>query len=317
MAVVGLISAIIQGVFTSLGYSKNKRALIPMKLFIKKAALSGILAMSALFAASQADAAVFTAGDLLMGFRATGGQGSDQTIVINLGAGTTYRDSTGNVINIVNIGANLESIYGDTWYDRTDLYFGVIGVRTNASSGAAVNGDPYRTIYASSSRNSDGSVAGLANSPSWVIGSSTDMGTGSTQIVGFQSNYSTSTASSNPQVSVISTSLDNTWENYNNGSTSFAIFNGGIEQSFGAGAWGTLGAAGSVEGALDLQRILATTSGANPTGTLRTGSYEGTFTIDQDGNVSFITVPEPSTYALIALGLVAIVVFRRRLSLNA
>ena len=72
---------------------------------------------------------------------------------------------------------------------------------------------------------------------------------------------------------------------------SFDNFNGGVEQMFAADPWGTYGAAGSVEAALDFYRLqarndIATQYGfAQPTGT---AVFKGTFTINQSGQISFV-----------------------------
>jgi hypothetical protein len=75
--------------------------------------------------------------------------------------------------------------------------------------------------------------------------------------------------------------------------TAFNIFGGGVQQVGSASSFGTFGAAGSVEFALDLYRILAKTGITNQVaGSLRSGSYEGTVTINSSGKVSFIAKAE-------------------------
>jgi len=90
--------------------------------------------------------------------------------------------------------------------------------------------------------------------------------------------------------------------------TAFSNFAGGVQQSQASSgkpaSIGTFGPVADVEFALDLYRIVSVTG---KTGQLSgdvagTGSYEGTLTLDNAGNVSFVTVPEPSTYAMIGLG---------------
>jgi hypothetical protein len=102
--------------------------------------------------------------------------------------------------------------------------------------------------------------------------------------------------------------------------TAYGGFPGGVMANFeAANAIGSFGGQ-SVESALDLYRILASTSAAGTVdvGTLRTGQYQGSFVIDQSGDVSFIVtdvvpVPEPATMvAGLALGAVATLTRRRR-----
>ena len=86
-------------------------------------------------------------------------------------------------------------------------------------------------------------------------------------------------------------------------STSFNTFNGGIEFKFAAGSWASgasFGDAGVVEAALDLYRLQARNDISGQSGfgaAVRSGSYEGTFTINQSGQVSFIvTGAAPAGY---------------------
>ncbi|MFM2167808.1 MAG: hypothetical protein RIS79_2179, partial [Verrucomicrobiota bacterium] len=98
--------------------------------------------------ASQASATTYVAGDLLLGFRASGGTGSSTNLIVNLGqADTVYRDAISNLTNIVDIGTLLNSTYGTGWDTRSDLFWGIVGVRTASSVGSAVDGDPIRTNY--------------------------------------------------------------------------------------------------------------------------------------------------------------------------
>jgi hypothetical protein len=94
------------------------------------------------------------------------------------------------------------------------------------------------------------------------------------------------------------------------GSTWMAFANrGGTRGNFGSGTNGT---------ALDLFRVLGTLIGANPTGLLREGSYEGTFHITDAGVVSYTAaptasaVPEPSHLVFLSLGVIGVIYRRRR-----
>ena len=105
--------------------------------------------------------------------------------------------------------------------------------------------------------------------------------------------------------------------------TAFNNFAGGVSQQGTAGNHGTFGSAGTAEFNLDLYRMLARATGGSPIanqvdGPLRSGSYEGTFTINSGGSVSFqaiSAVPEPSgALALGLIGTVAGLGYRRRRS---
>ncbi|MEI8312187.1 MAG: PEP-CTERM sorting domain-containing protein [Verrucomicrobiota bacterium] len=276
--------------------------------------------------ASQARAATYNAGDLIMGFRVTGGIGSSSNLLVNLGSAITFRDLTStNILNITNIGTDLSNTFGTgagngvEWYNRTDLSFGVVGVYSSASSGAVTSGDPVRTLYASQTRTAVGTL-GSANSATPTGISGTNMGTSATSMVSLGgTTFTNATASlNNSSVAIVGTGA-NTWTANTSGTTDFNAFNPGVEQTFTASAWstGTFGTATNVEGAVDLYRVLNSTSGASPTGPLRSGSYEATILINQSGQVSVSAVPEPSTYALFGLGAGAIVFAVRRRQLKA
>ena len=103
----------------------------------------------------QADAAPFqfNNGDLILGIRATSGTGSTKNVFLNLGSGVSYRDN-GNLGQLANIDTTLTEVYGPNWFDRDNLYFGIIGnLSPSATSGFGsaqpVNGDPSRTFYIS------------------------------------------------------------------------------------------------------------------------------------------------------------------------
>jgi hypothetical protein len=98
--------------------------------------------------------------------------------------------------------------------------------------------------------------------------------------------------------------------------SSFSVLaSGGVQGDFGAGSFGTLGGV-TAEGALDLYRIHAVSpAGTVEAGTNRLGQFQGTFVIEQDGDLSYIVtpVPEPATMvAGLALGAVATLTRRRR-----
>lgn len=252
--------------------------------------------------ASQASATTYVAGDLLLGFRASGGTGSATNLIVNLGqADTVYRDAVANITSVVDIGTLLTSTYGAGWDTRSDLFWGVVGVRSNSSIGAAVDGDPVRTNYVTAAQTSVS--PGTQQSSAWnltIAQQRTDL---ANAIFGLAGNYDAfSTAVTN--TALLPAGTGSTWSTNNDGTSSFTLA-GTVEGNFGAGASGT---------ALDLYRILNATSGANPTGTVGLGSYEGTFTISNAGVVGFAVtaVPEPSRALLAGLGLAGIAFRRRR-----
>lgn len=291
----------------------------------RKLSLFALVALGVVAFATPSQAATYSAGDLILGFRVTGGTGAGSDLLVNLGASTTYRDLNGsNLWNITNIGTDLVATYGSNWYDRTDLSFGIAGVYTNISDGNGGtnnNGDPGQTLYFTKSRTAVGTV-GSASSSVTSNYSNTNMSTAS---AGMQSlgatTYAGATASSNnSKVAIVSSSGGNSWTTYTSGASDFGVISGGVEQVFASGSWqgGTFGAASNVEGALDLYRYLQTTTGASPSGTAKTGLYLGSVVIDQTGNLNAIVnsaaVPEPSTFAMAGIAAIAagFVAYRRK-----
>ena len=267
-----------------------------------------ILAAASIACATQTASAAlaFNNGDLILGFHASAGTGATQNVFFNLGSPIAYRDGTNPAGTIGNIGTTLSSVYGNDWYSRTDLYFGVIGnLNANANTGlgsrAAVDGDPSRTFYLSRATNTAGS-ASLIQAGTY---SGANLGAAGTTLSGMEGIFPNLTTEADGAAILSSSSQpvewNNSWTTRNPiGGASFGIFTGGIQQNFGKAGSTTL---------VDLQRVLSTNTGASPTGTVGGGTYETTFAISNTGNIS--AIPEPSTTLLGALGVIALLRRRR------
>lgn len=251
-------------------------------------------------AATSADAATFVQGDVLLTFRAS--TGSNTLVTVNLGQASQFRNaqtSGTNLINFTNVGAALNSTYGTAWQtgDAT-LNWAVAGINNSS----AVGGDPLRTTYLSVAQ--DIVSPGVQSSTAWgdpsALGT-TARGNLNSQLSSAQASFISATEST-PGMVLLSNAVT-TWDE-----NVLGAFHSGssAEGNFAAGASGT---------ALDLYRILNTPVGANPAGTAGVGSWEGTFTINSSGQISFITtsvVPEPSRALLGGLGMAGLVLRRRR-----
>jgi hypothetical protein len=283
-----------------------------MKLKTKIIALLA-LASSALVIPANA-AVTFTQGDLILAVRsATEGK----TYMVNLGAGTTYRDATADNTSVVTVLTDLNANFSG-WQNRSDVTWSIFGVRASSTLAGVVNGDPGQTIYLSRAQSPLGTqetawgVAGQLVSASNHTNAAVNMS-------GVQANefnnavIGTESAAVNGKViadaNTVYDTLGNTWG-------AFTASNGtvaGSQGNFGSGTAGT---------ALDLFRSLGTTTGANPGGTARVGSYEGTFHINDLGVVgysvapTFAAIPEPSRALLLGLGATGLL-FRRRRSAQA
>lgn len=270
------------------------------------------------------------AGDIVLFAQAFGGS---QSLMLNIGTGQGFRDTTSNIFDIKNIGSELQTIsnttsFGGNWYENPDMYWGVAGVRdtgTSTSAAAGPTGDPGRTLYATKSRGNTGAnafVAGTANSTAWSGFLNSDMTTGAgginTMTLRMESVATTDR--------LVESNANSQVDNQNpflgaNPGTAFGIFTGGVQNvttsKFGAGTWGTL-AGVAAESTLDLYRVLSTTvSSGQVGGPLRSGSFEGSFVVDSTGDVSFIVnatpVPEPTTMgATLLVGCAAAAMRRRR-----
>jgi hypothetical protein len=269
---------------------------------IKRGLLLG--SMLAMTAPSAMAAWSFPNGNLLLGFQATGGQGSTVNVFFNLGSGVTARDDADQGL-LGNINADLTAAYGANWYNRTDLYFGVVGnlnfaPTTGLGSATPVAGDPSRTFYVSAPTIDIGDGAlhtGLTSSSLGVAGNNF-----SGQEAMVRTLNTTASGATVLNQATNPTEWSNGWSSWNTvGGSSYNVFSG-IQDSFGQ--------AGSIN-YIDVQRILATNTGANPAGTVGSGTWETTIGIGSDGNI--YAVPEPSAAVLAGLaGLVG--VFRRRRS---
>ena len=256
-----------------------------------------------LFASQAVNAApvTYTDGDLFLGFRATGGTGATQTYLINIGQASNYRDALPNVTLNLTLGAiatDLSAIYGASWFTRSDILWGVVGVQ--ATTG---NGDIGNTQYASKVT----FVPGLA-SP-WARRSNSNQGTTTstvqTMVLGYINDPEGSTANSTLGV-IQNTSDVNNWSNFNPGGSVTASF-GAYTPSIEGGS-----ATGIGDAPLDLFRIVRTGVDDGSGSTTGGGTYEGTFDIQANGQVTYNVVPEPSAAAMLGLGAAALGFIRRR-----
>jgi hypothetical protein len=255
----------------------------------------------AMSGSAVADNPAFAPGDLVLFFQQEGGA---DTVYVRLGnAGNEFRGAASgpgapNKVNFLNINNELTSAFGSGWADDTSIHAGLAAVwGTSSLSTSLQDGDPSRTVYISDRRNAVGTV-GQANSTGYTLPNTTASSTAASRILSmnavFDNNYSTAAAVSPASVS----DIDNKNPFLAPGiqGVAFETFEGGVQQAGTAGSFGTFGAAGEVEFALDLYRILARNNiSGQVSGTPLVGSFEGTVTINASGNVSFISQGSGST----------------------
>ena len=305
-----------------------------MKNYLFSRLRSPALALGALSVVSTGALAAadtnYQANDLVMFFRnPNGATGKDTVVAFSLGStwdvfrrAATPSDPTFNtVISLGNINSLLTSTYGSDWTSRSSNLFagaaGNVGATDNEST-FVENGDYSRTVYISSPRTGAGTY-GASNSPVRNVPS----GASASAIVAGNIDGANSvllSATSNP------TALDNavtTLDSNNPISTNNIV--GQAYGGIGSGVMGSVssntyayGSISNVIRGLDLYRITPTTNNGTDgniawqneysiaktyggSGSVGSAYYLGTVTLSDNGDVNFAAVPEPSTYALLAL----------------
>jgi hypothetical protein len=268
---------------------------------VKKTALLLSFALCALPCLARAQ---FAWGDLVMSFQATGGQGASQTVAANLGTGYSYRDATGNALNVINLGSLLSSTYGADWHDRTDLYMTINGLYAAGGSpansgGPVVNGDARNATYIGYTRDNGeaGSYTPFSMTASQVRAAGSQLTT---------YNATVSNALSSTLAATIATSENSTIEDFttpNSGGTRLAnwvSFNSAALTTFSSGTLFSHNGF-DYQGAMTLQRLNAYdgTTGALAGNVVvdgisaGTGSNEGFFAITSSGQVDYYSPVAP------------------------
>ena len=252
-----------------------------------------------LLSCGQSWAAVvsYNPGDLLLGFRATGGTGATQDYVVNIGQASLYRDAfAAFTVSVGNIGADLATVFGANWHTRSDVLWSVSGTPGNLTP---VGSDPAKTLYATRPEDPAGTTA-----DAWKRQSSTNQGTTSNKMASLASGYSQTAgipnvSTLNSDFGVIQNTADvNSYASFmpggvnSNATTAFSAFNPGIEGNFGNGTAGAV---------LDLFRMLNTGGANGGTANVSPGTFEGRFTISNTGVLTFTpdAIPEPGIAMLL------------------
>ncbi len=267
-----------------------------MNPFKLKASL--LLLLGGLMTASTSQAALtYTPGDIFLGFRSTD-TNVTQSYLVNIGAGSSYRDATATFqVAVGTIASDLGVVFGSGWATDPKVIWGVVGTNSSSPTGT-FDGDPTRTLY--SSLGSDGTIP-LADLTGLSRQTSASQFAPAGKIITMKDNWlafsATSTATAaNAAFTTASDAFSYT--SLAGAAVPFGYFSTGMEGNFGNGAAGT---------SLDLFRT------APRVGTAAAlGSYEGTFTLSGSGTLTFNVVPEPTGVVCLALTGLAFGARRRR-----
>ncbi len=253
------------------------------KKFRQFAAAAMLLATPAVHAALP-----YADGDLILGFRATGGQGGTSSYEVNIGSATQFVGASSFTVPLGgNITADLETIYGADWKTRADVFWSISGTQFFTANGFA-----NRTIFASKAQ----ATAGVQSSP-WVRASTAtqggtalkvkDMGSpgysaGTTQNTGTQTESTNSTKGLNQE-----NSASNSYASFMPGGTNstpgsaFGVYiNGsfGIENTFENGTLASV---------IDLYQLTPGSVGSPAT-------FLGAFRLNDSGVLTYS--PNPSDF---------------------
>ena len=272
---------------------------------IKSSILTAVIAAAAGLAPAHAAVVDYGAGDLVLSFytKTSSSTGETVNVSVSLGdsatsfrgnlnggsvlTGSSYWTGSGTSFTFnTNLDSTLDSAFGTDWFTRADLSFGIVANQNNSNFGSVVNGDPTRTVYVSST----------SSASNWPGLSSTNVATAATNTTSFLNYFKTLSADAGQTlIATYADSNANSYENWQylgNSGNRLADFN-----VFGTDVNGSVGTSPSI----NVYRVLERTTGASPSGTIGDGDLIGSFTLANDGSLTFNAVPEPSTYALLAL----------------
>jgi hypothetical protein len=262
-----------------------------------------VTASVAIVATTNAQSLTYSNGDLFLGFRASGGTGATQDVLVDIGQASTFLTASAPIsLSLGDLQSKLASTFGANWNTRSDLFFSVSG--TNLST------DTANTLYATIAQAVPGSEP-----TTWLRRSGSAQSSTNSLMTGMANQYNNYSATvANPAV-IQNTTDANSYASFQPGGAnagpapgaSFAVYNPTIEGTFANGTSGVT---------LDVVRLLPSTTQNQH------GVDIGDFTIDNSANViftpdSFEAVPEPSTIACAAMGTLVLLLRLRRRSSKA
>lgn len=96
--------------------------------------LFAALALAGISVASGATVTPPNNGDIFLGVRASGGQGSGVSLLINLGGDASFKNAVaGGSLSLGSLDAELVAAFGSSWATRSDLNWGIFGARNQTN----------------------------------------------------------------------------------------------------------------------------------------------------------------------------------------
>src|SRR4051794_22885280 len=106
----------------------------------------------AILGVSEASAVTYQAGDLFLGFRATGAPGSTKDYLVNIGQASQFTAAAAPLtlsVGDLATDLNASSLFDSNWKNRADVFWSISGP---VGQFAAVGADPAKTLYATRPR---------------------------------------------------------------------------------------------------------------------------------------------------------------------
>ncbi len=282
----------------------------------KAAAMLATACALALTPDSARAAITYTDGDLILGFRASGGTGANKDYLIDLGnAASIVNSQVPIVFTLGAIALDLNSLYTTGWTNRGDVLWSVSGVQKAAGNGFSTN-----TMFATRSDSVDAPL-GTATTTPWFRFSVGGGGAPALKIQSLGTKFGLGTTGADTNVDQIESSFapgalvqpisqSNSYASFmpggsnSNASTAFLVFPdaNGIEGTF---------AGGTTSAVLDLYKVVPGSGGAT-----LPSEFTGNFSITNGAVVTYtpsgFAVPEPTTATALAVGGVFLASMRRR-----
>jgi hypothetical protein len=246
--------------------------------------MTGFVALSALCAVTASAQVSYNNGDLLIGFR----NGGTNDVVADLGPISNFQVAQAAPVTY-SLGSSLTTVFGGVAGVRWSV-FGVNDTTSFPFNGSVSQSSPY-TLWTSSAR---GNAAVQSSAPFVASAPSQNLVLNDIATIA-----SSTVAGSGSPITALATGVD-------------VIIN-----TTGFGYSPSIGTDGNFNGdyRYNIENTGAGTSDlyqSNPGNRFsQQADYLGNFVLDSAGNVTFNAVPEPSAYALVTSGLVALAALGR------